>query len=324
VARTVVIAVGGNALSPDGHGSYDEQLKYAMTVAASVAELVAHRWRVVLVHGNGPQVGALSLQQEGAVALVPAQPLFSLGAMTQGQIGSYLALALRERLGAPYHEVACVVTHVAVERDDPAFATPSKPIGPFFSAQDAKRIGSERGWTMAEDSGRGFRRVVASPEPLAVLEVGIISRLVDGGCLVVACGGGGIPVIPNSAGYTGVEAVIDKDLAAQRLAIALGAEALVLVTAVPTVQIDFGTPGERDVHELTVDQAQRHLDAGQFPAGSMGPKVLAAIRFIREGGTISVITSCERLIATLEPEAGAEPGRMGTRIVSAMTDLHAV
>jgi carbamate kinase len=194
VGGRALIALGGNALcGADQTGTYAEQCANARAMAASIGELIDTGWQVVVVHGNGPQVGALGVQQEAGAALVPAQPLFSLSAMTQGYLGSLVALALHERLG-PGHEVVSVVTHVVVHGDDPAFAAPSKPIGPFYSAAEARRLAAERGWAMSDDAGRGFRRVVPSPEPLGILEADTISRMVDAGIVVIACGGGGVPV----------------------------------------------------------------------------------------------------------------------------------
>jgi carbamate kinase len=239
--------------------------------------------------------------------------LFSLSAMTQGYLGSLIALALHERLGRD-HQVVSVVTHVVVHGDDPAFAEPSKPIGPFYTATEARRLTAERHWTMAEDAGRGFRRVVPSPEPLGILEVETIGRIVDAGMVVIACGGGGVPVAMSVDGYVGVDAVIDKDLAAQRLGSALGVDALALVTSVPAVQLGHGTPRQHDLHELGVDDAARYLAEGQFAPGSMGPKIAAAIRFIREGGDAVAITTPELLGATVTAPDRRPPGTLVTAV----------
>jgi carbamate kinase len=312
VGGRALIALGGNALcGADQTGTYAEQCANARAMAASIGELIDTGWQVVVVHGNGPQVGALGVQQEAGAALVPAQPLFSLSAMTQGYLGSLVALALHERLG-PGHEVVSVVTHVVVHGDDPAFAAPSKPIGPFYSAAEARRLAAERGWAMSDDAGRGFRRVVPSPEPLGILEADTISRMVDAGIVVIACGGGGVPVAMSVDGYVGVDAVIDKDLAAQRLASALGVDALALVTSVPAVQLGHGTPRQHDLHELGVDDAARYLAAGQFAAGSMAPKMAASIRFIREGGEAVAITTPDLLAATLAATDGRPAGTLVT------------
>lgn len=312
-----LIALGGNALcAADQEGTYAQQRENARAMAASIGDLIDAGWRIVVVHGNGPQVGALAVQQEQAATTVPAQPLSSLCAMTQGYLGSLIALALRERLGGG-HQVVSVVTHVVVHGDDPGFAAPSKPIGPFLSETDAHRLAEARDWTIGEDAGRGFRRLVPSPEPLAILEADAIRRLVDDDVVVIACGGGGIPIAMSSDGYVGVDAVIDKDLAAERLASTLGADVLALVTAVPTVHLDHGTPHERELHALTVDDAARHLAEGQFPAGSMGPKIAAAIRFIEEGGRAVAITSPELLAATVASPDGHPAGTVVTRHASA-------
>jgi len=272
-------------------------------------------WEVVLVHGNGPQVGNLAIQQEEGSDAVPEQPLFSLGAMTQGQLGSLFALALRKVLGARAPDIVPLVTHSEVDPADPAFADPTKPIGPFFTAEEAQAFAAERGWAVREDAGRGWRRVVPSPEPVRILESGPIRTLLDAGVVVIAAGGGGIPVVAAPGGYRGVEAVIDKDYAAERLATALGAEALVLVTSVEAVLLDYGTPKQRAMLEMSVEDAEAHLAEGQFPAGSMGPKVRAGVRFLRHGGEVAVITTPALVYASLEGTVSELEGRPGTRIV---------
>jgi carbamate kinase len=312
VGGRALIALGGNALcGADQTGTYTEQRDKARAMAASIGELIDAGWHVAVVHGNGPQVGALGVQQEAAAHIVPPQPLFSLSAMTQGYLGSLIELALHERLG-PDHRVVSVVTHVVVHGDDPAFAEPTKPIGPFYSASEARRLAAERRWTLAEDAGRGFRRVVPSPEPLGILEADTIRRVFDAGLVVIACGGGGVPVTMSVDGYVGVDAVIDKDLAAQRLASALGVDVLALVTSVPAVQLGHGTPDQHDLHELSVDDAERYLAEGQFAAGSMAPKISAAIRFVREGGDAVAITTPELLAATMAGSGGRPAGTLVT------------
>jgi carbamate kinase len=312
VGARALIALGGNALcGADQKGTFAEQRENARAMAASIGELIDAGWSVVVVHGNGPQVGALGVQQEEAATLVPAQPLSSLCAMTQGYLGSLIALALHERLGRT-SEIVSVVTHVVVHGDDPAFAAPSKPIGPFYSERDARELAIGRHWTMGQDAGRGFRRLVPSPEPLAILETPTIRRLVADGVVVIACGGGGVPVTMRSDGYVGVDAVIDKDLAAQRLASTLGVEVLGLLTAVPAVHLDHGTPRQCDMRDLSLRDAVRHLAEGQFAAGSMGPKVAAAIRFIHEGGQAVAITSPALLAATIASPDGRPAGTLIT------------
>jgi carbamate kinase len=312
--KTAVVALGGNALTRAGQtGTYDEQSDNAVTMARAVMGLRRSGWRVVIVHGNGPQVGNLAIQHEEGRRLVPAQPLFSLGAMTQGQIGSLISLALRaEQIDLP---VAAVVTHVVVSPDDPAFARPSKPIGPFFTKARASELAAKRGWTVDDDSGRGFRRRVASPRPVTIVETPAIEALVASGSIVIAAGGGGVPVVPGDTGLRGVEAVIDKDYVAGQLASALGAQALVFVTDVPRLMIDFGDPTERALAEIDVDAAERYQQDGQFPPGSMGPKVDAATRFLRSGGDVAVISTAALAPVTLDSTDAGEG--TGTRIVAA-------
>ena len=311
--KTAVVALGGNALTRAGQtGTYDEQSDNAVTMARAVMGLRRSGWRVVIVHGNGPQVGNLAIQHEEGRRLVPAQPLFSLGAMTQGQIGSLISLALRaEQIDLP---VAAVVTHVVVSSDDPAFARPSKPIGPFFTKARASELAAKRGWTVDDDSGRGFRRRVASPRPVTIVETPAIEALVASGSIVIAAGGGGVPVVPGDTGLRGVEAVIDKDYVAGQLASALGAQALVFVTDVPRLMIDFGDPTERALAEIDVEAAERYQQDGQFPPGSMGPKVDAATRFLRTGGDVAVISTAALAAVTLDSTDAGEG--TGTRIVA--------
>ena len=235
--------------------------------------------------------------------------------MTQGQLGSLFSLALRKVLGARAPEIVPLVTHSEVDPADPAFADPTKPIGPFLTADEAQAFAAERGWAVKEDAGRGWRRVVPSPEPVRILESGAIRALLDAGVVVIAAGGGGIPVVPAGSGHRGIDAVIDKDYAAERLATSLGAEALVLVTSVEAVLLDYGTPQQRAMLEMSVDDAEAHLAEGQFPEGSMGPKVRAGVRFLRNGGDVAVITTPALVYASLEGTVSELEGRPGTRIV---------
>lgn len=306
-----VVAVGGNALTREDQEGTPEQIgANAARVAAGVAGLCRSGWRVVVVHGNGPQVGNLAIQQEAGLDLVPAQPLHSLGAMSQGQLGSVLVLTIDSILG-PGSAVA-VVSHMTVDPGDAAFETPTKPIGPFFSSEQSGALAAERGWIMREDSGRGYRRVVPSPRPGRLLEDAAVAALLADGRVVLAGGGGGVAVTTDASGrYRGVEAVIDKDAAAARIAGSLKADALILVTGVDAVSIDFGTPQARVVRQLSIDLAEKHLDEGQFPAGSMGPKVRAAIDFVRSSGGTTVITSAEHLLDAMDPASAT-----GTRIVA--------
>jgi len=316
MAKTAVIALGGNALTRAGQqGTYDEMLANAAVMAAAVNEVIEAGWRVVIVHGNGPQVGNLALQQE-ATTMVPAQPLALLNAMTQGELGSVIACAI-DLLRGP-GTAAALVTHVTVDPADPAFQSPSKPIGPFFERSEAQQLAASRGWVVKPDSGRGYRRVVASPEPTGVIEIDALRALVSAGHLVIAAGGGGIPVADATtrgaivdAGTCGaiVDAVIDKDRAAGLIARLLGAQALLLVTAVDRVMLDYGTPKQSELGTITAAEAARYLDDGQFPPGSMGPKIESALRFLADGGELAVVTSPGLLAATLAGGQGS-----GTRI----------
>jgi carbamate kinase len=322
--KTAVVALGGNALTRSGEtGTHAEQSRHAAEMAEAVWALRQAGWAVVLVHGNGPQVGNLAIQQEEAAGLVPPQPLFSLDAMTQGHLGSLITMALHRVAGGVPVEIAALVTHVVVALDDPAFAAPGKPIGPFFSRIEVATLARTRGWTMAEDAGRGYRRVVPSPHPQRIVESATVRALLDLGVLVIAAGGGGIPVVaaPDD-GYSGVDAVVDKDHAAQVLAGSLRAEALVMLTGVRQVALDFGTPRQRGIDEMSVDDAERYLAEGQFPEGSMGPKVRAGVRFLRRGGRVVVITTPDRAASSLR--GAPAPGEGGTRVVPSYRKLSAL
>jgi carbamate kinase len=298
----LVIAFGGNALiREDERGTWREQTAHALEAARAIARL-GRADEVIVTHGNGPQVGALAVQQAIGEPHAPALPLDVLGAMTQGEIG-YL---LQQALGAvdPSLPTATLLTRVLVDDDDPAFAEePTKPIGRFFGEAEARQLASERGWHVAPDAGRGWRRMVPSPHPRRVLEVDHVRRLAEAGVLVIAAGGGGIPVTRREGRLVGLDAVIDKDRCAAELALALEADVLVLVTGVPRVAIGFGTPGAREAHRLTLADARHHLDAGEFPPGSMGPKVEGAARFVDAGGS-AVITDAAHLSTAVRGHHG--------------------
>jgi carbamate kinase len=318
VTRTAVVALGGNALVAEGQrGTYDEQRVNAAAMAQPVCALLDAGWRVAVVHGNGPQVGNLAIQQELGSSAVPEMPLFSLGAMTEGQLGSLIAIALYRQCGRR-HRIAALLSHVIVDLDDPAFSEPTKPIGPFFPEETARELARTRKWAITEDAGRGFRRVVASPEPKGFVEIGAIRTLLDAGHVVVTGGGGGIPVGRRGGVWDGVDAVIDKDYAAAELASQLHAEALVLITGVDAVQLDFGKDTQRPLTWADAAEAERHLESGQFPPGSMGPKVRAAISFVRRGGRLAVITTARLVVSTLESTDPADSS-LGTRIMSIPT-----
>ncbi|HEX5620749.1 MAG TPA: carbamate kinase [Solirubrobacteraceae bacterium] len=294
----LVVAIGGNALIQAGDdGSWDRQLENAHAIAADVVALRAAGHEIVLTHGNGPQVGLLMLQQEGGET--PALPLDALIAMTQGQTGYLLATAIADV--DPDVSTVALLTRVVVDPDDPAFVTPTKPVGPFYEAGEAVRLASERRWHVAEDAGRGWRRVVPSPRPLRVVGAEHTSALLATGAVVIAVGGGGIPI---AADGRAVQGVIDKDRASAELALAIDADLLVLLTGVPRVSVDFGTRWERELSRITVSEALRGLADGEFPAGSMGPKIESAQRFVEGGRGRAVITTAGRLAAAVDGEDG--------------------
>ncbi|BBG04260.1 MULTISPECIES: carbamate kinase [Pseudonocardia] len=318
--KTAVVALGGNAITRNGEaGTHAEQAANARRMARAVCTLRDAGWNVVLVHGNGPQVGNLAIQQEDAAGRVPAQPLFVTNAMTQGQLGSLLELALLAEGRGRLAGVVSMVTHVIVEPDDPAFENPTKPVGPFFTEQEAAELAEARGWAIVRDGARGHRRVVPSPRPIGIVEADAIRALIDQHMIVVAGGGGGIPVIAGDRGLEGIDAVVDKDYTAQRIAVSVNADALVLVTDTEKVQLDFGTDHQRPITEMSVEEALKHLDDGQFPEGSMGPKVRAAVRFLREGGGTAVITTAERAGPSLDTGEDRADDAVGTRIVGSRT-----
>ncbi|HEV7210525.1 MAG TPA: carbamate kinase [Blastococcus sp.] len=301
-----VVAVGGNALTrPTQLGRAEEIAANAAEMAGALADLVRAGRQVAVVHGNGPQVGNLALQQDALAPTVPAQPLHQLSAMTQGQLGGVLARAIDAECGAGV--AVSLITHVTVDPTDAAFAHPTKPIGPFLGGQEAEELARDRGWQVVEDAGRGWRRVVPSPRPIGIVELAAVRTLLAAGTVVLAAGGGGIAVSAGPDGrLTALDAVIDKDLAAAALATAVGAGELYLLTGVDCVLLDHGTARERPVHRLDPGEAERHLAAGQFPPGSMGPKITAALTFLRHGGHRAIITSAALLRAAADgtPDVG--------------------
>jgi carbamate kinase len=299
----ILIALGGNAIIRAGeHGTWPEQQANALEAARAAVELRHADHEVVLAHGNGPQVGALALQQAAAEPEVPALPFDVLVAMTQGQIG-YL---LQQAIGAvdPAIATVTVLTRTRVAAGDGAFAAPpSKPIGPFYDEAGARRRAAAHGWAVGPDADRGWRRLIVSPRPVEVVEHAQIAALAREGVLVIAGGGGGVPVVADDGGLRGVEAVIDKDRCAAELAIQVGADVLMLTTGVPCAALDYGTRWQRDLARLTVSDALRHLGRGDFPAGSMGPKIESAVRFVRARGR-AVVTDPAHVLGALEARAG--------------------
>lgn len=303
----VVIALGGNAIQrPGEQGRFEEQLENVRGTSAQIVRMIEAGYQVTISHGNGPQVGAILLQNEHSRSVVPAMPLDVCVAQSQGLIGYMMQQSLRNNLSEHGVDipVVTVVTQVLVEESDPAFQNPTKPVGPFYSQDEAERLAQTKGFAVRDDSGRGWRRVVPSPDPKAIVEADAIVPLMESGAIVVASGGGGIPVVKTASGYAGVEAVIDKDLAAERLAQTMRATMLLLLTDVNGVAINYGTAQERFLPSMTPGEARRYLEQGHFPAGSMGPKVQAAVRFVENGGQSCTIASLEKAWEALHGKAG--------------------
>jgi carbamate kinase len=310
-AKTIVIALGGNAiLQPGQNGTVDEQMENVDSTAEQVAELIAQGHRVVITHGNGPQVGALLIQQEAGRDRVPPMPLDVCGAESQGQIGYMLQQSIGKMLArrSIQRPVATVITQMVVDPNDPAFANPTKPVGPFYSAYYAEQRMKETGEKWIEDAGRGWRRVVPSPDPIRIVEQDAILSLVRTGAIVIANGGGGIPVIEKGGFYKGVEAVIDKDLGGECLARDVGADVLLILTDVAHVALHYKTPHQVDLHTVQLDDLIRYQQEGHFKAGSMGPKVEACRRFVERGGEAAIIAQLDKAVEAIH-------GNAGTRIV---------
>ncbi len=307
-----VVAFGGNALlRPEDDGTVAEQLRRSEGAAVWLVDFARRGYDMVCVHGNGPQVGQVLIQMEEAATKVPPGTVDFAVAETEGGMGYLLELAIRNRLASQHvkRHLATVLTLVTVDRDDPAFRTPSKPIGPFFARHRAVELQRRLRWKMVEDSGRGWRKVVPSPRPLEIVNVAAVRSLLDHGHMVIAGGGGGIPVVRKGSGrLVGVEAVIDKDRTSALLARDLKADLFILLTGVPQVVRNFGRKDQEPLLILPLSEARRLLDKGQFPAGSMGPKIESAIEFVAATGRPALITNIEHLEAALE-------GESGTRIV---------
>jgi len=309
--KRVVIALGGNAILQRGQrGTYEEQMENVMKTAKQIVDIIEKGYEVVITHGNGPQVGALLLHMDAGQAIhgIPAQPMDVAGAMTQGQIGYMIGQALINELRKRGIEkpVATIVTQSIVDKKDPAFQNPSKPVGPFYDEETAKKLAEEKGWTIIEDAGRGWRRVVPSPDPKGHVEAPVIVDLVEKGFIVIASGGGGVPVVEENGQLRGVEAVIDKDLAGERLAEEVKADIFMILTDVNGAAINFGKPNEKWLEAVTVDELKHYYEEGHFRKGSMGPKVLAAIRFVEWGGERAVIASLDKAVEALEEKTGTQ------------------
>jgi len=306
--KIAVIAFGGNALlRPEDRGTQEEQIARARQAARWLVEIIQRGYRLVIVHGNGPQVGNILIQAEEASTKIPPQSLDVAVAQTEGSMGFLLQQAMRNRLESigVKGDVGTILTEVEVDPNDIAFKRPTKPIGPFFTKYRAEALARDFGWTVREDSGRGWRKVVASPRPLKILNCEAIELLLTRLSVVVAAGGGGIPVVRGRDGqWRGVEAVIDKDYASALLAADLRAELFIILTGVAQVAIRFGKEDEQPIDLMSVEEAGGHMQAGEFPAGSMGPKMEAAIGFVRKTGQEVLITDVEHLRDALDGKAG--------------------
>ena len=312
--KLAVVALGGNAILNKERGvDIHAQFQATRDSMEGVAALLEQGYRVLITHGNGPQVGNLMIMADKAAGVVPDTPLGVADAMTCGSLGYMIEQCLQNvmiRKGL-WRNVVTIPAQILVDRDDPALEEPTKPIGPFYTEADAKALAEEKGWTVKEDAGRGWRRYVASPYPLDIIEKEAILHLVEQGYVVITGGGGGIPVYHDENGLIeGMDCVIDKDLASMKLALAVGARELIIVTGVPRVSVNYGKPDQKDLETMTLAQARHYLAQGQFPAGSMGPKITAAVEFVQANPLNRVI------ITDVDSIAAAAQGRAGTVIKS--------
>ncbi|MBN2425771.1 MAG: carbamate kinase [Calditrichaceae bacterium] len=308
--KRVVVALGGNAITPAGEeGNITQQFLNTRKSMVSVINLLKRGYDVVITHGNGPQVGNALIRVEESRHLVPELPLGIIVGDLEGGMGYMIEQCLQNVMHdmGINRQVATILTQVLVDPDDPSIKNPTKFVGPFFHEEDVPELINHRGWIMKEDKGRGFRRVVPSPAPIGIVPKDIISHLVDSGIIVIAAGGGGIPVYIDHRGWLeGVDAVIDKDLASAVLARDVNADRLLILTGVEKAALNYNTPEQIDLDTMTVKQAQRYLTEGHFPAGSMGPKIQAAINFISDGGSEVIITSTEKITDALDGKAGTK------------------
>ncbi|RVU54154.1 carbamate kinase [Anaerosphaera multitolerans] len=307
MAKRIVIALGGNALGD----SPEKQLQLVKNTAKSIVDLIKEGHEIMIGHGNGPQVGMINLAMEYASqgnVNTPYMPFPECGAMSQGYIGYHLQQAINNELKMQNIDKICstVITEVVVNKDDEGFSNPTKPIGAFYSKEESEKISKEKGYTFIEDSGRGYRRVVASPKPVEIVESKIIKNIIDGGNIVITVGGGGVPVIKTDLGLKGVPAVIDKDLSSAKLALELEADMLIILTAVEKVSINYNKPNQIDLSILTVEDADKYIKEGHFAKGSMLPKVEACKNFIvnSKKDSIAIITSLEKAAEAIEGKTG--------------------
>lgn len=313
--KTILVALGGNAIKQaDDKGTAEEQFENVYTTCRELVKLLHMGHKLVITHGNGPQSGSLLIQQEECTDQVPAMPLDIVGAMTQGQIGYMFVQAMSNLLWKERNplNVMAVVNQVLVSEDDPDYNDPSKPVGPFYTAEEAEELKKEKpDWIIKqvkpENVEKRFRRVVASPDPIKNLEYMGIRRMIDAGIVVIASGGGGVPVVYDKDGnLKGTSAVIDKDLAGEKLAEVVGADVFLILTDVPNAMINFGKPDQKEIGKVGYTAMKKYADEGQFAAGSMGPKVKAALRFIEFGGQRSIITSLDKAADALKKGVGTQ------------------
>ncbi len=307
-ARTIIVALGGNAITqPSDEGNIYEQFANTRRSLEGVVELLQLGYRVVITHGNGPQVGNYLIRVEESRHLVPPLPLGIIVADTEGGMGYMIEQSLWNLCHdhGIQKQIACLVTQVIVDKHDPSIKNPTKFVGPFYTAEQVPQLVKTRGWIMKEDRGRGWRRVVPSPKPRAIVEKDVIRLLVEQGVVVIAAGGGGVPVYIEENGWLeGIDAVVDKDLASAVLGAEIGADELMILTGVEKVALNFATPQQQFIDQMTVSEARRYLEEGHFPPGSMGPKIEAAIWFLTHGGKKVIITSIEKSIAAAHGRAG--------------------
>jgi carbamate kinase len=309
--KTALVAIGGNSLIAEpAKISFADQYETVKATVGNLVDLIKSDYRLVITHGNGPQVGFILIRSHLARNRLPEIPLDVANALTQAEIGYMIQSALKNELSRLNikRDVITIITQVVVDKNDPSFKNPTKPIGPFYTKREAAFLQKELGWVCKEDAGRGFRRFVASPEPLVIVEAQEISALLESGAVVIAAGGGGIPVIKAKEQLEGVSAVIDKDLASSLLATTIGAELLLISTSVEKVYRNYNRPDVQPIDQMSLAEARELLKDGQFPAGSMGPKIEAAIRFIDKGGELVIISYPTKI-------TGAIQGESGTRIV---------
>lgn len=305
----IVVALGGNALQDaNGPATAENQLKVVKKTCDYIAKMEKEDYETVIVHGNGPQIGRILLASEAAKEVTPAMPFDVCGAMSQGYIGYHIQQGMKEalhKINRDYIPVVTLITQMVVSKDDPGFENPTKPIGPFYSEEEAKQLMEEEGWVMKEDSGRGWRRLVASPIPTEILEINSVKQLWDN-TVMITCGGGGIPVVRNEEGnFESVAAVIDKDFAAELLAESVDADVLLILTEVEKVSLNFRKPDQTDLDNLTVSEAEKYIEEGHFAAGSMLPKVKAAVKFAKAyPGKRAIISSLYKAVDALEGKTG--------------------